>query len=682
MIWDPDIVPWLCWILPLLGAISSLILRGARRKIRDATVVSFSFLALLMAFFMLPDLFNCSYADRQAVWFTIGSSKAVGLGMLIDPLSIILANVVAFIGLLILVYSVKYMEKDPNVARYWFFTSLFMSGMLLLVLADNFILFFVGWKMVGLCSFALISYYYGDEKEHWIGGPSPFPFSKPSRCGLKALLVTSFGDILLLGGILIIYSYAHTFNFMELLQTAGSWLALMSKTPGVLTLTSVLILAGPLAKSAQFPFHEWLPEAMAGPTPVSALIHAATMVKSGVYLVARILPVFFFACWNPSSNYPEALTFFIIVAVAGAFTAFMAGTQALVSLELKKALAYSTMSVIGYMMLALGTAGLSPGALVDGVASGIFHLINHGIFKASLFLCAGIVIHASGSIYLSEMGLSKNKMRLTWIFMWTAALSLIGVPPLSGFWSKDEVLLSCWQSGQYALFTVALVTIVITTLYVVRFMGMIFHSKASEHAEEKHGEERNGLFLVPLGLLSSLTVALGLAGPWINNMIHEVFSRYFFESLKLPAVNGTYPPASTSAVLPVDIFLALDSILMVLIGIVPAYRLFISHKTSSEMLVNNHKSLKALQKFVWNRWYINAFYNKIFVNGMLSLRNPLVRYVEGSIDHVFNVSVPSSFQAGHKALKKIQTGILSVNMLLMMAFMVAALLILWWLRLL
>lgn len=658
--------PWLCWALPTIGSVIHFVLPKGLGRARYAAVVLFSFMSWVMALLMLSSIPTHGYEELGGFWFSLPEGASVGIGILLDSLSIILANLVAFLSFLILVYSFKYMEGEPGENRYWFFMSLFIGGMLMLILANNFIFFFIGWKIVGLCSFGLIGHYYTDDRKYWIGGPPPHPFQKPSRCGLKALLVTTFGDVALLGGIIIIYLYSGTFNYVELYETAGVWLSKMSETPGILTITTLLLLAGPFAKSAQFPFHEWLPEAMAGPTPVSALIHAATMVKAGVYFVARVLPIFYFAAWVATPAIQEALVFFVVVAAVGGFTAFLAGTQAMVALELKKALAYSTMSVIGYMMLSLGVAGMSPAALVEGFTSGIFHLINHGIFKAALFLCAGVLIHASHSIYITDMNFSSKEMKFTWAFMWIASLALIGVPPLSGFWSKDGILLSCLESGQFALFLLAALTVAVTSFYTIRFMGIMFHKGHSvEKAYGDHKGEPSVLMLLPYGILAILTVGIGLIGPWVKESIQELFKEQFYALHMISAEHSVHASVSPIAeAVPIAVSLA-----MIAVGALPAYRAYISHKLDVSRILKRYEILRGLHVFLWNRWYIDAFFNKVFVNSVLASREPTAKYIEGGIDLALNVGIPRIFSGINSNIRKLQTGILSVNMLYILGFM-------------
>lgn len=668
-----DIAPWLCWALPTVGSIVHLILPKGMGRSRYAIVVLFSFVAWIMALLMIPSMPVHGYNDIAGFWFSLPGGGIVGIGVLIDSLSVVLANLVAFLSFLILVYSFKYMDGEEGEDRYWFFMSFFIGGMLMLILADNLIVFFIGWKIVGLCSYGLIGHYYNDDKKYWIGGPSPFPFQKPSRCGLKALLVTSLGDVALLASVIIIYLYSGTFNFMELYQRAGTWLPEIAKTPGLLTITILLLLAGPFGKSAQFPFHEWLPEAMAGPTPVSALIHAATMVKAGVYIVARVLPIFYFGAWIAVPHINEALTFFITVAVVGCFTAFLAGTQAMVSVELKKVLAYSTMSVIGYMMLSLGVAGMSPNSIVEGFTSGIFHLINHGIFKAALFLCAGVLIHASGSIYIGDMKFSRKEMRFTWAFMWIASLSLIGVPPLSGFWSKDGILLSCLESGQYLLFALAAITISVTSFYAIRFMSIIFHSGSGKSEKHPgHSGEAHRLILLPCAILAILTVGIGLLGPWMKEVLSDLFVEEFHALNLLPVMAGLEHAETPVFVEAVPILISLT---MILIGGFPAYRAYFAKKIDVSGLLQRYGTLKLLHGFLWNRWYMDAFFNKVFAGSVLASREPTAKYLEQNMDTAINVGIPRIFSIINANIRKLQTGVFSMNMLYILVFLMILFLI-------
>ncbi|MFQ6084979.1 MAG: NADH-quinone oxidoreductase subunit L, partial [Candidatus Bathyarchaeia archaeon] len=390
-------VPWLCWAVPVVGALLTPVFAKISHKVRDYAAVSFSFVGAVLAVLLIPNLLAGKYYDEVLSEWIFIPGRSISVGVLVDPLSIVMANVVAVISFLIMIYSLGYMHGDPCLTRYWFFMNFFIGNMLLLVLSDNLLQVLIGWEGVGLCSYGLIGFYYRDEKDRWLGGPPPTPMYPPSECGMKAFVVTRVGDVFLLGAAFIIYLFAGTFNFTEMFSTAPQWLAEMSRYPGLIALTSVLILGGPIGKSAQFPLHEWLPEAMAGPTTVSALIHAATMVKAGVYLVARVLPIFYLGYWL--LHLSEALAFFTVIASIGAFTAFLAASQAMVSLEIKKVLAYSTVSQIGYMMLGLGCSGLSPHALMTGYVAGVFHLMSHALFKAALFLCAGSVLHLVESIY-------------------------------------------------------------------------------------------------------------------------------------------------------------------------------------------------------------------------------------------------------------------------------------------
>lgn len=273
-------------------------------KLRDYGAVFFSFLAALASIKLIPLLFqHPSVLPIESSFKWLTAPMVVEFGVLVDHLSIILANVVAVISFIIMVFSLGYMKGDPSLTRYWMWMNFFIGSMLLLVLSNNLLFILMGWKLVGLCSWALIGYYYKDERKYWVGGPPPTPYWTPSQAGLKALIVTGAGDVFLLGGILIMFFYARTLNLLELYETSSVWIPEMAKTPGIIILLSFLLLAGPAGKSAQFPLHEWLPEAMAGPTTVSALIHAATMVKSGVYLVARFVPIFYYGYWVSGSHY-------------------------------------------------------------------------------------------------------------------------------------------------------------------------------------------------------------------------------------------------------------------------------------------------------------------------------------------------------------------------------------------
>ncbi len=657
---------WICIFSPFVGAALTPFLALINSTLRDLGAVFFAFISALSALLLLPLLLHPADLPIESVvtWLTVPIN--ISTGVLIDPLSIILTNVVAVISFFIMVYCVGYMKGDEATTRFWMWMNAFIGSMLLLVLSNNLLFIFVGWKLVGVCSYGLIGFYYQDEKKYWIGGPAPTRFVTPSQAGLKALVMTGIGDLLMLGGILIVFYFSRTLNLLELYQTSSVWIPKMAQSPGLIILVSILILAGPIGKSAQFPLHEWLPEAMAGPGPVSALIHAATMVKSGVYLVARFIPIFYYGYWVAGCE--EALMFFVITAWVGAITAFLAATQGLVSLELKKVLAYSTVSQIGYMMLALGVSGFSPLVLVGGYSSGIFHLISHALFKACLFLCAGSVIHTAHSIYMNDMGSLRKDTPYTWIFMTVAALSLMGLPPLPGFWSKDAVLMTTLAANK-PLFVLAMITVIITAFYTTRFIGMVFYGPESQNVQDQrkkssHFGEGYPVMWITCGILAVMIVAMGLFGMQVEHVVKEGFTSNLVKYLKLPI--GHEPHQGSHLLVPIL------SVICVMTGAIPAWLIYISRKLTPESLLDSIPAARLLYRFFWERWYIDAFYNWFGLGGI----HALSRYVaksEGVLNVIIHEKIPALFtENAYNVIKhlKTETRELSFNITYVLLFFI------------
>jgi NADH-quinone oxidoreductase subunit L len=377
--------------------------------------------------------------DMVVPWLAVGNA-VVELSTFVDAIGAVMLVVVTFVSLLVQIYSLGYMvehgEMDPGFSRFFSYLSLFTASMLVLVLADNFVQLFMGWELVGLCSYLLVGFWYFKPEA--------------AEAAKKAFITTRFGDMGFLIGILIIFATTGAFNFDEV-QEAVTGGAL---TGPLLAVAMVLLFCGAIGKSAQFPLHVWLPDAMEGPTPVSALIHAATMVAAGVYMVARLFTLFEAA--------PAAMT---VVAWIGGFTALFAATQGLVMRDIKRVLAYSTISQLGYMMMALG---------IGGLGAGIFHLTTHAFFKALLFLGSGSVIHGSGEQDMFRLGGLGRKMPTTrWTFLF-GSLALAGIFPFAGFWSKDEVLLTALDHGQVALLFMAVLTAFMTAFYIFRAYFLTF----------------------------------------------------------------------------------------------------------------------------------------------------------------------------------------------------------------
>ena len=398
-------------------------------------------------------------------------------GIAIDPLSAVMLFVVTFIGTLIVIYSVGYMHEDPRYARFFAYLSLFLFSMLGLVLSSTLVQIYLFWELVGLCSYFLIGFWF--EKK------------SAAEAGRKAFITNRIGDIGFFLGIVTFFYATGTVRFAdirpELIHAhAGS---------AVLTASALLLFCGAVGKSAQFPLHVWLPDAMEGPTPVSALIHAATMVAAGIYLVARLFPLF--------HAFPDVSQ---VIAIIGTVTALMAAFFALTQMDIKKVLAYSTISQLGYMTAALG---------VGGMTAGTFHLMTHAFFKALLFLGAGSVIHGSGVQDMNEMGGLRKTMPITfWTFV-MATVAIAGIPPFAGFWSKDEILVRAFESGHRIIFWALVLTALMTSFYMFRLLFLTFFGKTRGHL---HPHESPLVMTLPLIILAFGSALIGLPGsPWMHH---------------------------------------------------------------------------------------------------------------------------------------------------------------------
>jgi NADH-quinone oxidoreductase subunit L len=620
----PSYYLWMIILFPYAGAMLSPVLAKTAR-IRNLVAVACSLISAIFALLVLaPVLLGESISTTNSLiptsvpWIP---ELGISAGLLSDPYTIILTNVVAWISFLIMLYSLEYMRGEAGQTRYWFFMNLFLGSMQLIVLSDNFLSLFVGWELVGLCSFSLIGFYHTDEKKYWVGTPGDRVLGEeqaypPSHAGMKAFVMTRIGDIAMLAGVLLLFIYGHSFNYQQLASTSSNWAPELANA-GLLVPVALLIFGGAVGKSAQFPLQEWLPDAMAGPAPVSALIHAATMVKAGVVLVARIAPLFFFAFMtSPTTVQP----FFLTVAWIGAFTAFLTATQAMVGFELKKILAYSTVSQIGYMMLAMGIAGLGATAdFTQGLSAALYHLLSHAIFKACLFLAAGALIHAADSKYISDMGGLRGRMKITFAACLIAVASLSGIPPFSGFWSKDAVLGAAWGAGQYALFIVGALTAGMTAFYSFRMLGLVFFGEKSaglEKAEKEghHMKEPSPIMWVPYAALAAGTILIGLASligfavPYLNieNSLEGAAATY---------VQGLFPGANVAAgQASFDFVNSGIALLFVILGLAAAYYIYLSRRVMPSRFVGETGFMKSIYTFLQNRWYLNAVYYKVFVD--------------------------------------------------------------------
>jgi NADH-quinone oxidoreductase subunit L len=639
---------WLVWVLPMIGAMLSPLFGKAGSRVRDTAPAAFSLASAILASTLIPVALAGDEVHSQYTWIPEIGIRA---GVIADTLSIIMSNLVAWISFLIMVYSIGYMKGDPNLVRYWFFMNFFIGSMQLIVLSDNLLMLFFGWEGVGLASYALIGFWYKDRLKDYVGRIGHYAFgvpqfTAPSHAGMKAFLMTRAGDAAMLAGMFLIFIHAGTFEYKLLLEDTA-WAEVM-KSNGLLVPAAVLIFVGAIGKSAQFPLHEWLLEAMTGPTSVSALIHAATMVKAGVFLVARLGPLFFAVAGSDSS------IFFEVVAWVGVITAFMLASQAIVNKEIKKVLAYSTGSQIGYMMLALGIAGLSA-EFVNGYTAGLFHLASHAMFKASLFMAAGGILHIAESRFMDDMGGLRKHARRTYIAMLIGALSLAGAPIItSGFWSKDAIFAALLESNYlYAplLFWLAFLTAVMTAFYTIRMVGMVMFGDKSKHLLEleRHGHRLHDVsyvMFVPFAILAGATIAIGVIGPFFEESLHELYARFLLNSYGL----------ETHAKVEINPTAVAYSVTAFGIGSGLGYIFYIRRALSPDVVSKNVVTY-AIYRFLENRWYVNAMYYWAFVIVPLFIARITWRYFETIVIDGINPAFQFTMAWWSRVVRSMQTGV-------------------------
>ncbi len=628
----PYQMAWLIFLLPLFSFIIIALFLRPFLKTQPRTAGYVTIAALLgslgLSVWALAEVMTTGQpiAVPDVSWAVV-DGLTIHLGLLVDQLTAVMLIVVTVVSLMVQIYSQGYMKGDPGYPRYYAFMSLFTASMLGLVMADNLLFVYVFWEMVGLCSYLLIGF--------WFHKPSAANAAK------KAFIVTRLGDFGFLAAILLIYFNTGTLDINQLHGLAATG-ALASTT---LTWAAIGIFSGAVGKSAQFPLHTWLPDAMEGPTPVSALIHAATMVAAGVFLVARTFPLF--------AHSLEALN---TVAVVGAFTAIFAATMGLVMNDIKRVLAYSTISQLGYMMLGLGAAGLvlfhegevTVVAAKAAVAIGMFHLFNHAFFKALLFLGAGSVNHATGTFDMRKMGGLRKFMPWTFATFLIGSISLAGIWPVAGFWSKDEILAVALDANTI-LFILAMITVFMTAFYMFRAVFMTFGGeyRGGEGGHKPH--ESPLVMIAPMVVLAILAV---FSGFW---NVHGGFGAFMGHGETHGFVEGFF--GILSNVLP-WISLALAGL-----GIFLAYAIYSAKWLSAERI---GAMFQPLYRLFLNKYWLDELYERVFVGRVLQrgffavLQFFDVYVVDGAVN-----GVASSAMATGRAIRKAHSGQLQLYGLFM-----------------
>ncbi|HUO71308.1 MAG TPA: NADH-quinone oxidoreductase subunit L [Solirubrobacteraceae bacterium] len=610
------------WIplLPLIGTIVGIAAAVTDRpRVSRITSPIMVLLALVLAATAVGRLSGLpagsALHDRVYSWISVGP-LSVDLAFRVDALSAVMILVVTGVGFLIHLYSIGYMEADPDLARYFAYLNLFTGSMLILVLGDSLPVLFIGWEGVGLCSYLLIGFWYREMRN--------------ADAGEKAMLANRIGDAaFLIGMFLLFWSLASsgqaTLNLHEVNRQAG---ALAAAIPWVPTAVCLLLLIGATGKSAQIPLYVWLPDAMAGPTPVSALIHAATMVTGGVYMIARLSPLYAVA--------PAALD---VVALIGGLTCLYASTIALVQEDLKKILAYSTISQIGYMIIGVGVGAFS---------AGIFHLMTHAFFKALLFLCAGAVMHGlHGELRISHMGGLQQKMPITARTFLVAALAISGVPGFAGFFSKDMVLESAYMSGHVFVWLLGLAAAGCTAFYIFRAYFVAFTGESRVDPEKwSQLHEMPAVMTVPLVILAVLSVIggwVGMPGEWLWG---DAIGHYLAPALAAPSVHQGHPTATVMFLMVVTTSVALG-------GIASAWLLYVRLPDLPGRIAT---VAQGIYNVLWNKYWIDQVYETLFLGPYRTASRFLWQGVDSAvIDGIVN-GVGRGVSASALSWRRLQTG--------------------------
>jgi NADH-quinone oxidoreductase subunit L len=576
---------WIIPLLPLLGAaINGLFGKGWPNKIVNTVALGSTGLSFVAACEAVREFiaggqqpFRKEFFD----WIVAGSFRA-GFDLQMDQLTVVMVLVVTGVGFLIHIYATGYMAHEGGYYRFFSYLNLFMFFMLILVLAANYVLLFVGWEGVGLASYLLIGFY--------------FLKKSASDAGKKAFIVNRIGDFGFMLGMFLLFKTFGTLDFHDLFAKAEPWSHEGWGVFGTFTVACLLLFMGACGKSAQLPLYVWLPDAMEGPTPVSALIHAATMVTAGVYVVARSHILF-----------THSETAMVVVAIIGCATAFFAATIGLVQTDIKRVLAYSTVSQLGYMFLGCG---------VGAFGAGIFHLMTHAFFKALLFLAAGSVIHAMGGEQdMRHMGGLSKKIKVTYWTMLIATLAIAGFPPLAGFFSKDSILGAAFQiPGGHPLYAVGLLTALLTSFYMFRLIFLTFHGKQRYDEHHVHVHESPGSMLGPLVILAVLSVI----GGWMAAPSFWGGTDHFtaFLSPVFGATHEAEGALSEAAAHSLELTLAVVAVVAALIGLLTAFWLYLRQPGKPEQIA---KSLKGIYTTLYNKYYVDELYGAAIIKPLLAL---------------------------------------------------------------